>query len=388
MDSEVLTKKTTRNIPERTKIKLAVVSGGRCEFQGCNDYLFYHPITLQDGNFSEHAHIYPFGERGPRGGSGIRPDEIHSVDNLMLICQGCHKLIDDNEDEYTIGLLREMKAEHEERIQYVTSFTANNKSHALILKGFILDRASDITFDQIREAMSPMYPVDRKGMTLDLTQFGKDLNSDYFEQSAKYITRQIEKFYERDIEHDSPRHVSVFALASIPLLVHLGRQLSDKIPVELFHRHRDSDKPWQWQKDTTPLALEINCLRKESVCKDVGIVISISGKVQLADIPSEIKNKSCIYEISVVGQIPNVRLLNTRDDLQHFWKIYAKLLAMIGVEHPDCTDLHLFLAAPPPVAIICGHERLPKVQPALRLYDNIYDPETNRRRFEYRLCTR
>ena len=103
----------------------------------------------------------------------------------MLLCRPCHKLVDDNEDEYTIDALKEMKAEHEERIHYVTGFSPDQKSHALILKGVVLDQASDFTFNQVREAMAPMYPVDRKGKTLDLTQFGRDTDSDYFQQSAK-----------------------------------------------------------------------------------------------------------------------------------------------------------------------------------------------------------
>src|ERR1700720_1769959 len=82
-----------RNITPAVKMLLAARSGGRCEFAGCNKYLFEHSLTLRRGNFSEHAHIVAFSEGGPRGREGRRPSNIHSPNNLMLLCAECHKLI-------------------------------------------------------------------------------------------------------------------------------------------------------------------------------------------------------------------------------------------------------------------------------------------------------
>ncbi|HYX05034.1 MAG TPA: hypothetical protein VE963_23275, partial [Reyranella sp.] len=33
-------------------------------------------------------------EGGPRGLGGVRPEDIDSFENLMLLCQPCHKLVD------------------------------------------------------------------------------------------------------------------------------------------------------------------------------------------------------------------------------------------------------------------------------------------------------
>jgi hypothetical protein len=103
--------RSARGIKEKTKILLAVAAGGRCEFAGCNEYLFEHPLTLRDGNFSEHAHIVAFSEDGPRGRDGARPNDIHNVANLMLLCQRDHKFIDDNpDDEFSREVLERFKA--------------------------------------------------------------------------------------------------------------------------------------------------------------------------------------------------------------------------------------------------------------------------------------
>jgi hypothetical protein len=42
---------------------------------------------------------------------------------------------------------------------------------------------------------------------------------------------------------------------------------------------------------------------------------------------------------------------------------------MIGKNHPGIHDLHLFPAVPAPIAVLCGREVLPKIDPKLLVYD-------------------
>ena len=109
-------------------------SAGRCEFDGCNKNVLEHSLTLTSGNFSEKAHIVAFREQGPRGGEGVRPNDINSVDNLMLLCAECHKLIDDHPKQYSRALLEQFKAQHEERILRVTGIGPDRKTAVLVLK--------------------------------------------------------------------------------------------------------------------------------------------------------------------------------------------------------------------------------------------------------------
>jgi hypothetical protein len=367
-------------------IRLAAASAARCEFRGCNEYLFQHPLTLEDGNFSEHAHIYSFSERGPRANSPGRPDEIHDFDNLMLLCKPCHDLVDDNEEKYSVDVLREMKQEHEDHVRYVTGFSRKHQTHALILKGKVAGRVTEVTFDEVREAVEPMYPVSERGFTIDLGNLGDDNSETFFKAAEHAITTQLGTFYARSIDGTGPGHVSVFALASIPLLVLFGRHLSDKVATRFFHRHRSSDN-WQWLSATKSIQLGTRQLQQGDDRTRVGIVVSMSGPIERGSLPSEINDAASIYEIFADGLDPNLRLLKSEEDVRHFREVYAALLSRIPVGHPECRELHLFLAAPPPVAIVCGLERLPKVQPMLVLYDNVANPD-NTRTFIRRLTTR
>ncbi len=112
-------KPVSRDISWPTTLHLYVRAGGRCQLRGCNDYLLEHHVTKKGGNFAQRAHIYAFSPSGPRG----HPDgefDPHHIGNLMLLCPKCHKLIDDNPEEYPVDRLKRDKKEHESRILRLT----------------------------------------------------------------------------------------------------------------------------------------------------------------------------------------------------------------------------------------------------------------------------
>ncbi len=162
-------KDVTRPVPWGVKLKLAVRAGGRCEFPGCNQPLFEHRVTLADGNFSEFAHIVAFSRGGPRGADSARPRDLHNLANLLLLCQQCHKLIDDRPDDYPRAVLESFKTEHEERIHHVTGLAPDQRTVVVQLKARINGDAVDIPFPDVTKAVAPRYPTDRRGHVIDLT---------------------------------------------------------------------------------------------------------------------------------------------------------------------------------------------------------------------------
>jgi hypothetical protein len=364
------TRTTSRHISPERKLLLAVAAGGRCEFRGCNKYLLEHPISLSGVNLSENAHIYGFSERGPRGNEPGRPADIHAIDNLMQLCGDCHKEIDKNEDLYSVAMLQEQKRVHEERIRFLTGLGREAHTSIVILKAGIGGRAVDIAFDEVHDAVDPRYPRDRKGEVIDLTEFGDETSEAYYIAGARRITQRLEMFYQRQIDGSAPAHVSVFALAPIPLLVHFGRCLSDKVELDLFQRHHGEPKAWRWQSSGTAARYGQRLIRAGRDAGKVALVLSLSGVVDLASLPPEIDEAFCVYEIRLVSEEPNRRFLRQKSDLTEFRRVYEAFLAHVVAYHASLAELHMFPAVPAPVAIMCGHAVLPKVHSALVVYDN------------------
>nr|WP_309575261.1 HNH endonuclease [Moraxella osloensis] len=106
-------------ISEKSMKILWASAAGRCSFEGCNIELVQQPECNIDRHLiGEMAHI-----KGDKAGS-LRYDptqddkERHGYENLILLCPTHHTMIDkkENENYYTVDLLKQMKINHENMI--------------------------------------------------------------------------------------------------------------------------------------------------------------------------------------------------------------------------------------------------------------------------------
>ena len=150
---------TARSVPKLTQILLFTRAGGRCEFDGCNEYLLEHHVTLSEANFAEMAHIVAFREGGPRGQEGGRQGDINAVANLMLLCPKCHKEIDTRANEFPRAVLEQYKAAHEDRILHVTGLGPDLKTAVVQLKANIAGHAVAIPLEDVSRSENLLLPV-------------------------------------------------------------------------------------------------------------------------------------------------------------------------------------------------------------------------------------
>jgi len=255
--------RTVRTIPDIRRLILTVRAGGRCEFDGHNKYLFRHPLTLTEGNFSQAAHIVAFSERGPRG-TGAHRDastDIHDVKNLMLLCPECHKLIDDHPDEFSIRVLRAFKRKHERRIEHLTSLKPDSLTTAVVLQGNVAGQRFALPPGQLHEAVAPRYPRDDDPFLIDLSSITDVGDEAYLKTATRKIDEELPRLYADHLDGRRVDHLSVFAIASIPVLIHFGSRLSDKVPTALYQRHRGSES-WTWPETGVPAGYGFSVLRQ------------------------------------------------------------------------------------------------------------------------------
>ena len=69
---------------------------------------------------SEVAHIVAQSMDGPRGHDPMPIDERDKYENLILLCEKHHTIVDNQWRTYTVERLRQIKVDHESRIQAVT----------------------------------------------------------------------------------------------------------------------------------------------------------------------------------------------------------------------------------------------------------------------------
>jgi 5-methylcytosine-specific restriction endonuclease McrA len=357
-----------RNIPVKTRCMLWGLAGGHCEFAGCNEPLLEHSVTSMQVSLAEVAHVVAFSDYGARGKRN-RPPNVHSLDNLMLLCASCHKLVDDKPDDFTREMLRVCKRVHEARVRHLTSLAPDMGTTVVQLKALIAGRTVDIPVSHVYEAVSPRWPTSRQGHVIDLTAINVEDDAGT-KAAADKIDAEVTNLYRPGMDADKARHISLFALAPIPLLMHLGSRLTDKIALDFFQRHRDpGTTPWKWRNDKTPVEYIVKGPQAGTANDKVALVVSLSGPVARQSLPPAIDASFHIYEITVDGFTPNPDFLRSRDDLERFRQRYRLLLAEIAQAHGQVAELHVFPAVPAPVAIVLGHDLLPKVHPDLLAYD-------------------
>jgi hypothetical protein len=359
--------KLARSVRDPVRQRLIACTAGRCEFRGCNKDLFQHPLTGAIGNYAEAAHIVAFQIGGPRGATE-RPANINAFENLMLLCQTCHKLVDDHPNDYPSELLREHKREHEERIHALTALGPEYRTTVIQLRATIGGQPVDIPGTDIRTALQPRYPARLPGVLIDLTALRRE-NPSFFELARDQIRRELRPALRAELEHKHVQHYSVLALAPIPILACLGREIGSKVTTDLFQRHRDHS--WGWREDGDVVEYHFRTIRDGSDPTCVGLQLALSGRIAATSLPAAVDDRFTLYEITLVGLEPGVEYLHRREDLSAFRRIYRNGLARIAERHQQLRELHLFPAVPAPVAIACGQEVMPKAHPALVVYDHV-----------------
>lgn len=358
----------TRQVDSKVKILLFVLAGGRCQFDGCPHYLIEHHLTHKRGLFAQMAHIVAFSKKGPRGNVTDRPEDINNVDNLMLLCPTCHKLIDDNPLEHPREQLEAFKKDNEERIFRLTAMAPDRKTTVVIITGKIGGQAVKISQAEINEAIAPRHGASRDGIHIDLSAFDDD-DPAFFELSAKKIRKDLEQVIRSSMSDEGTSHISLFVLGPMPLLVLAGNIIGDKIACDLYQRHRDTEN-WVWKKAGESIRYRLDQLKAGDAKDEVVLVLSLSGKIDVNRLPAVVPQTATVYVLTLDGRLPEPGFLRTRDDLEAFRSTYQKALRQIGFDHGRLERLHIFPAAPAPICVQVGRGLMPKQDPTLVVYDD------------------
>ncbi|MGV3615162.1 MAG: HNH endonuclease [Fimbriimonas sp.] len=371
----------TRHITQKATLELWVRSGGRCA--RCNKYLLEEPFFEREINLGERAHIAGWKESdgSPRGDSAVPVADRNEATNLILLCQDCHTVVDhpSTRSHYPESLLLEMKREHEERVLHLTGLARDRETAVLRVFGAIRGSMPELSRESAiravyegdgRYARFPLAP-DRHSIELNLGVLGdpEDMEEEYWKLGRREITKTAARVAE--FVHDKQvRHLSVFAFARIPLMVLLGFELDDKIPVELYQKHRGETEGWVWPGDEPSPKFEWRLAREGAAGDEVVLAMSLSGTVSIDAVPAEVAGLA-VYELRPVGVAPNPNLLRSRAALDAFVRAHQDFLASLESERPGTTAIHLLPAVPITAAIETGRHLMRHVHPEIKVYDRV-----------------
>ncbi len=170
--------------------RLDTLSGGVCAAPDCD-----RKLIARDGKsiISKICHIEAANKNGPRFNINMSDDERRHFDNLILLCDECHTIIDnkDNEQDYPVDLLKKWKAEHEATQIYKA---ANNSS--------MLERVIEIVADYDTDDMENIEHSKRKPFEMkEKITYNNLIRNKHLIDAYKIFYYRISSLYE-ELERD------------------------------------------------------------------------------------------------------------------------------------------------------------------------------------------
>ncbi len=362
------TSKARRTIPSRTEAELWGRAAGRCQFPSCNKVVYLSESTSEPVNVADKAHIRPFASEGPRGDGQPRSASINASDNLMLLCKGCHKTIDDptTSGRYSEAQLRKWKADHEDRVRRVTGIKPSRKSQVVLYRGRIGAITSQQQYPLAVDALfkEGWFPQSDRPIELRMVSELDDSNPEFWTTEGEHLRRRFNREIKPLIEEDRLLHFSVFGLASQPLLVLLGSLFTDQVPAEVYQPHRN---PHRWAWPATSGTTEYQIRRPDDYQGTPALVVSLSATIARIRIADSAPTPHSIWEITIPS--PSPHFLTSKEQLTDFGKAIRKVVDDIRVSCPAAEEILVFPAMPAACAVEMGRVRLPKSDLPWRFFD-------------------
>ena len=355
---------------EITKLLVWGRAAGRCQFENCGKPLDY---DLLSGTFELNsaylAHIVASSPNGKRGSEELSYKVSDKASNIMLMCDTHHRLIDGETTwrDYSVERLQEMKRSHEEWVDTVLSSGPDSRSHILQFSAPIGPNEVAVPFDDCVEAILPRYTPAQKA-PIEIKVKGmhyKDSDLVYWTVQPDVLRNDFKHKIAGRFESGEIRHLSVFGLAPIPLLMELGRLLSDISDAEVFQRHRE---PAQWSWISRDTFTTFVTKPGPAGFKKVALKLCVTSDITDDRIHDTLGRDCSIWDLG--SAIKGHDAIAGPEDLARFRSEVRSTLDAIKNQHGMDVELSVFPAVPVSCAIEFGRVWQPKAHPNFDVYDN------------------
>jgi hypothetical protein len=267
------------SVNDATILKLYVAAGGRCSFPGCPAYVMEESLTSKPARLGNVAHIVGDKRDGPRGNDPLPMARRADFENLIMMCSTHHAFIDKRENwaEYSVERLREFKRRHEALVKIAVTTGLTEKTYAIRLVGQIRGNVVGVSDVEIRHAVfEHEHRHVESIIDIDLGDIPDSGDPSYLRMGKTKIDAELRRRILPQIEDQTIKRLSIFALARIPFICHFGYELGDKVPTALYQKQRDDGEGWIWPVDGAAIEFDIVEHGSESA-GGAALLVSMSG---------------------------------------------------------------------------------------------------------------
>ncbi|WP_413615414.1 SAVED domain-containing protein [Halomonas cupida] len=342
-------------ISARTAQKVWADAAGRCMFQGCSKDLSEIPLWTKAARVGYLAHIVASDPEGPRGNQKDSHRLANNPDNIMLMCDEHHRLIDSfAPEQFTSEILDEMRKSHRDMARNYLNSLAFPPTKAITLHAnlggvptYFHDSELIEAIVAMRRAMLPgvIHYVRRKSQRDDrhLPEFWHQ----YLREHEHQIRQLVSGF---DSSSGSvTENLAVFPLHHIPTLVLAGRIMGEAQAIQIFQydRHR---KTWTWNPQVEAHSRDTFIVDSLSPnhAKEVLITLELTAHVDEKALPADLKtsvDNGHLPWIRVTTSNIGINCIGHPDDLDQFAEAARKAI-MHAQDVMRVQKVHLIAVSP------------------------------------------
>jgi len=355
-------------------------AAGCCMYQGCGSFVGETSLTTLNARHGYLAHIIGSAPDGPRGSLANSYQNSDDPENVMLMCDEHHRLIDRiDPDAHEIPILQGMRARHVAVVKELRESIKYQKTNILEIVGDIAGVATSISSRQLREA------IFQHGLT------PSHIRENFFKESFK-DRRNHPDFWDQYLEHisediillkkhlrstgrlsDSGAPLSIFCIHWMPIAILAGRIIGEARAIQEYHFNR---RDWLFKnKEQSPNDDECTFTKERghAAQQECVLTIEITANLTADHYPVELLNKINQDEVGhyrIHVTVPDKNWPESPKFIEMFRKVTGDALKYLQDELRIKT-IHLIPIAPACLALAFGRLLQPGHHSDVVIYDSV-----------------
>ncbi|SCU75981.1 conserved hypothetical protein [Cupriavidus necator] len=416
LDIERLTMKTLRKwlrsaddvtgregeVTQSTRERVAYLAAWRCQFAGCGTDLHTHAPTGRSGRFSYYAHLVASSPRGPRGHAARSARLANEVENIMLLCDACHRLVDRiDPDYYTEELLQGMRRRSIADVKRLLNTLQYPPVEVIAIVGSIAGQVPQFSIHDAEPALWESHLRAANHQPEYLFHIDHQLHdvhaSDYWSavfRALKSDGSQLQRILNGAGRGGAPRpRIAIFPQHSTSVLLVAGRVLGDTGGTYLFQPHRSvaadpKGTRWVWPQRERAHRCDKFLLRvhktAEPGAREANLMVSLTFGIAPRRLPPGCFDAASntlglpTVEVYVEPQDRGIHLIGAPEDLQELGRTLDRAIQILHDEW-HVSRVNLFIGAPATAVVTMGQKMQARNQATYvchesKEYDGVFLP--------------
>jgi hypothetical protein len=343
------------DISIQTAQKVWADAGGRCMFEGCPCDLTEIPLWTGSARVGYLAHIIASDPDGPRGNQADSHRLANNPENIMLMCDAHHRLIDSFAPaDFPPARLNEMRRKRREQVKLYLDALSYLPSQAVTLHAnlaYVPTYFHDTEFvEAILATGRSMLPrvihyIRRENQRDDRNTSGFWAN--YLREHEGHIHALITGF--NAVRSSPAENISVFPLHHVPTMVLAGRIMGEAQFIQVFQYDRER-RSWAWNPQSVAKpagTFSVSYLPEERVPEAL-VTIELTSAIDEKAIPADLKanvDAGQMPWIRITTPNPRFNCIDHPEDLEQFMRVVRSVIIHVQ-DRMRVQKIHLIAISP------------------------------------------